>query len=374
MSDFQDDYLPFYSEESRFNVYDYVSSLYRKLGPEDKKRWVQEIYEWYTNVHGFPYPTYEPSDLHYIAWKLRNRRDSELAFDNELPSTILGTEICNSFFPNMYKTKQILPAFHESKKGRGYRLSPLETFGSEKDLKKVIRLCLDYKPNAAPPQIRGAISLVNGTASKFNPLVVRCLVDRYTPEGGTYYDFACGWGARLLGAKSSRKGITYVGVDPNSETHSNLTILNKWLSEIYKYDLSTCRVEKCGSEDFCPPDLQGRVDFAFSSPPYFNLEKYCDEPTQCYNRFPSVSQWLSGYLFKTLANVHRLLRPGGHFALNMVDYQGASFVSEALKYTESLGMEKVAVHKMPVFQRVGASNKDGETFKYEDIYVYRRCP
>jgi hypothetical protein len=372
-SDFDDEYLPFFTGDSRFNVLDYSSSKYRKLKTkEERERWIQDVHDWYRNVHGFPYPTYEEEELHYIAWKLRNMRDSELEFDNTLPSVVVGTEICNSFFPNMYKTKQILPAFQDTGKGRGYRLSPMETFENEKQLKKVIRLCFDYKPNAAPAQLRGAISLVNGTASKFNPLVVRCLVDRYTPQNGVYYDFACGWGARLLGAKSSRKNIRYIGVDPNSETHDNLVKLNQWLAATYKYDPVTVLLRKTGSEEFCPKELHGKVDFSFSSPPYFNLERYSDEATQCYNKFPSVSQWLHGYLFKTLENIHRLLKPGGTFALNMVDYQGASFVSEALKCVDSLGFEKVAVHQMPIYQRIGSSNKDGETFKIEEVYVYRK--
>jgi len=371
LSEFQDEFLPFFEETVKFDVTDYTSSKYRKLSAQDKERWVQELHDWYRKS-GFPYPTYEEKDISYIAWKLRNLPDCELEFDNTLPSNIVGTEICNSFFPNMYKTRQILPAFQGTGKTRGYRMSPLETFNSEKHLKKVIRLCLEHKPHCAASQVRGALSLVNGTASKFNPLVVRCLVDRYTPQGGVYYDFACGWGARLFGAKSSRKNVKYVGVDPNSETYDNLCILNKWLANTYKYDPQTVLLQKIGSEDFCPEALEGKVDFAFSSPPYFNLERYSDEATQCYNRYPGVTEWLHGYLYKTLENIRKLVKPGGVFAFNMVDYQGASFVPSALKHIESLGFVSLAVHTMPIFQRVGPSNKDGETFKNEEIYVFRR--
>ncbi len=53
------------------------------------------------------------------------------------------------------------------------------------------------------------------------------------------------------------------------------------------------------------------MDFAFSSPPYFNLEKYSDEETQCYVRFSKLNEWIQNYVEKTIQNLYCALKPGG---------------------------------------------------------------
>ena len=59
------------------------------------------------------------------------------------------------------------------------------------------------------------------------------------------------------------------------------------------------------------------VNFAFSSPPYFNLEKYCEEDTQCYNKFTQYDEWVEKYWRKTVVNVKNTLVDDGVFAINV---------------------------------------------------------
>lgn len=63
--------------------------------------------------------------------------------------------------------------------------------------------------------------------------------------------------------------------------------------------------------------VPGSVDLVFTSPPYFDLERYYDEPSQCWRRFSTPDRWFHGYLLPTLQRAHAALRPGRHMILNV---------------------------------------------------------
>ena len=131
---------------------------------------------------------------------------------------------------------------------------------------------------------------------------------------GNVYDYSAGYGGRLLGIATARMRYKYVGVDPNTETVSYLNYLNDL---IYEAVGNRGIIVQSVSEEYEPDN----VDFAFSSPPYFNLEKYCDEPTQCMNRYTTLDEWFEGYAAPTMKNIIGSLEDDGLFATNIADYK-----------------------------------------------------
>ena len=82
------------------------------------------------------------------------------------------------------------------------------------------------------------------------------------------------------------------------------------------------------------------VDFAFSSPPYFDLEVYSDEPTQCYNKFPKLEDWLEGFVRGTIRNIVHMLKPGKVYAINIADFtSGGSVVAYVDEWIRISGEE-----------------------------------
>ena len=57
----------------------------------------------------------------------------------------------------------------------------------------------------------------------------------------------------------------------------------------------------------------------FTSPPYFDRERYSDEDTQSWKRYPSEDSWLNGFLFRALQNAWDHLDEGGRIAINISD-------------------------------------------------------
>lgn len=132
-------------------------------------------------------------------------------------------------------------------------------------------------------------------------------------KGNKVLDIASGWGDRLLAA--CLLGIEYVGADPNTKLipiHSNLI---KDFGDPLKH-----RVICQPFEDIVFEEKEfGTFDMMLSSPPFFNLELYSDESTQCSERYHSVSNWMNGYMLPSLKMARRLVKSGGFLVLHVND-------------------------------------------------------
>jgi hypothetical protein len=199
----------------------------------------------------------------------------------------------------------------------------------------------------------------------------RTLVEYLCPTlWGNVYDYSAGYGGRLLGITTSKMVFNYTGIDPNTETVGHLKYLNKLIHEAVG---NSGQIIQSVSEEYEPED----IDLAFSSPPYFNLEKYCDESTQCMNRYTTLDEWFDGYVVPTMKNVHAGLNIDGLFATNIADYKGIGgeffVVDKWIKTAESLGFKYCKTIKMMLNTRPGVGNFRNEgREKFEGIYVFSK--
>ena len=145
-----------------------------------------------------------------------------------------------------------------------------------------------------------------------------------------------------------------------------------------EYRSAQTRITQMGSEDFCPPDLHGKVDFAFSSPPYFDLEQYGDnDPTQSHVKFPGANAWLNGFIKGTAANIFKMLKPGGWVGLNLADFRDTKITDGAIKVYEEVGFkyEETENYYMRISVRTGnrsAAKAAGKKHKTETIFMFRK--
>ena len=131
----------------------------------------------------------------------------------------------------------------------------------------------------------------------------------------------------------------------------------------------------CGSEDFRGP--ANSVDFAFSSPPYFDLEVYSDEPTQCFNKFPVLEDWLEGYVRGTIKNIHHMLKPGCCYAVNIADFKvrgggEVAYVDEWIRISTEEGMPLYDTVYLGVTARAGTKLQAAGELKKENILVFKK--
>src|SRR5262249_4194947 len=114
----------------------------------------------------------------------------------------------------------------------------------------------------------------------------------------------------------------------------------------------------------------GSFDLIFSSPPYFNREKYGEEPDQSFIRYPTLDRWLNEFLGVVLSESARILRRGGRLVLNIGTQPQClqGFVMEKLKRALCLQeIIKLQLAKLPY-------KKDGlkDAYKVEPILVFRK--
>ena len=349
-------YEPLYPEFDRFTKDTYDA---------DPEGTIDAVFALYRSINLVPIVYYTQQGVVDAITQFRdssynNVRDSRIGLGNNKGQTI------NRFlFPNMMTAEP---------KGRGSN-SLRDRFLDDAKLKRAIRICFEFREGdklVYPTALRRALELVTGeNIQNFKAQNARAIIEHCCPVlWGRAYDYSCGYGGRLLGITSSNLHIEYVGVDPNTETVANLRLLNDLIEQAGG---RRGEIHQSVSEEFEPED----IDCAFSSPPYFNLEKYSDEPTQCMNRYDSLDNWFEGYVVPTMQNIHKGLNDDGVFATNIADYKTpkAEFkvVDRWIETAEKLGFRHTETVKMMLNTRPGVGNgKQDGVEKFEGIYVFTK--
>lgn len=228
-------------------------------------------------------------------------------------------------------------------------------------LQKTRAFCDKHGENWSVNRLRqnAKVYCAKQSVSNFNPVCARILYDRYANRG-VVYDMSMGWGGRLLGFHASSARL-YIGCEPSTKTFAGLRDLQADLGSITRKDAILLPV---GSESVNLSAYAGQVDFAFTSPPYFDTEKYCDEPTQSYIAFPTLERWLDGFLRRTIERAAGVLRRGGVLAINYADTPAVTrFI---IRFAEDAGLRLEDTFGYEL------SSIAGNGSKYEPIFVFRK--
>ena len=278
-----------------------------------------------------------------------------------------GQRINRFVFPNMMTAEP---------KGRGSN-SLKDRFFDDKKLKRAIRICFEFRQGdklVYPNLLRTALELVTGeNIQNFKAQNARAIAEHLCPVMfGNVYDYSAGYGGRLLGITSSNMRFNYTCVDPNTDTVKYLNYLNTVIQEAIG---TKGTIIQSVSEQYQPEGM----DLAFSSPPYFNLEKYSDEETQCMVQYKTLDEWFEGYVAPTMGNIYRGLEDDGIFATNIADYktygqkEPVEVCQRWIQTAEKQGFKFDGIIKMMLNTRPGVGNNRLEQHsKWEGVYVFTK--
>lgn len=196
------------------------------------------------------------------------------------------------------------------------------------------------------------------------------IMEKYNVNG-LVYDFACGWGQRMVAALSL--GLDYYGTDTNSELCKCLEDCAKEF--ILTNNLTNKAVIFNQQSEIGIPELKDSIGLCFSSPPYFNYELYRGENTST-TLYPEYDMWVENYFKATLINCREYLVPGGHLAVNVktIDRKFPIY-EDAIKVLNEIGLEFVCEEPYKVGNiRLGAKNQKNKAKGYADerIMVFRK--
>ena len=330
---------------------------------------IEEVFAIYRSINVVPIDYYTEQGLITDIKVLYDTISNEVKNDRIGLGNNQGQTINRFLFPNMMTAEP---------KGRGSN-SLRDRFLDDRKLHRAIKLCFEHRDGqnlVSPTAVRRALELVTGeNVQNFKPLHARTIVEYLCPTlWGNVYDYSAGYGGRLLGITTSKMNFNYYGLDPNTETVGYLTYLNYLIGEAIG---NKGTVIQSVSEEW-EPGIPGGVDLAFSSPPYFNLEKYCDEPTQCMNRYTTLDEWFDGYAEPTMKNIYKALNTDGIFATNIADYKSYGnkefkVVDRWISTAEKLGFKHKQTIRMILNTRPGVGNNKTEgREKWEGVYVFTK--
>jgi hypothetical protein len=258
----------------------------------------------------------------------------------------------------------------------GGRLSPLDTFAADERLQNALSRREKYGALKSESDKRKAIRTVSGTqaVSNFRPTAAAAIYDRYMPEGdGVTWDMSSGYGGRLLGAIASSRVRKYLGTDPATLTFDGLSEMAVELPPMAEYlgvERTEIELHKISSENFVPD--RGLIQLAFTSPPYWNVEQYSDEPTQSFIKFPTPDAWLNGFLGATLSNCHHGLATDGKLIVNIANVPSYPNLTEDFRrLARRCGFRLIETLQLALSAMPGT--RSGSPYKYEPVFVFTKA-
>ncbi len=314
---------------------------------------------------GFPhYPTDYASRKSHFSKMIRFDRSVLFKPKNKIVgSTAHGLSLAWSYMPHHWGITC------------GKMKTPMEIWNDEEHLKKGIKKLLTgvfwgkVEPdNITDSTMRSLLRRYSGTqaVSNFRPTAAALMYDKFLEKAsplfgtkaGTTWDMSCGYGGRLLGSIAA--DVNYIGTDPCTETFEGLEqIKSDWSNPNRNVEL-----HKIGSEEFRPD--KNSVELCFTSPPYFDWEKYSTEDSQSYKKYPTSEEWLNGFLFDTIKNCHYGLKPGGILGMNVANTKRIkNFESETVRLGIEAGFSHIDTWKLQLSSQTGAP-------KFEPIFLFKK--
>jgi tRNA1(Val) A37 N6-methylase TrmN6 len=232
-----------------------------------------------------------------------------------------------------------------------------------------------------------------GTGCAFPPFHAKFFADRYLPKDTdcTVVDPCAGWGGRLLGTLLVNRThhVRYIGIDPEIRNRPAYEGLTRRVRVWLKREISgtrDCVMFYRPFEDWIKSKyaigLRGTVDLVITSPPYFGAENYNPEnPRQSCNRYDEYQTWRENFYRPLMLGAFDLLKPGGHFVLNIADVADAQNLErDARALAAEVGFVsreffKLALSITPAARKGKNTHKvlvDGKLFKSEPVFVFQR--
>lgn len=174
-------------------------------------------------------------------------------------------------------------------------------------------------------------------------------------------DISSGWGDRLVGAIGVNAEC-YHGYDPNECVHKGY----KEIIEYYGVNKNKYIIKK---EGFETAKLTEMYDIVFTSPPYFNLEKYSEDTDQSIKKYTNVNEWKNEFLYKSLHNAWNHIKIGGHMAINIEDIINKK-TGENIYFTEDMVL--YATDKLKNSKYLGIYSFTNDMKIYRPIFIWKK--
>lgn len=332
---------------------------WRSMSPQLREDYVEQAF-YYWRERGFPYYKLTKSQIQQQFQRLADVSSDKLFLpNNEIQWSNVGLALANYFHPQMWSINS------------DTYLSPLECFKNDNLFKACIQRALQiwpdrYGTNAS--NMRRMLSSFTNTkrVSNFRPTAAKAIYERYSLEGARVLDFCAGFGGRLLGCLVLKRH--YVGYEPSQEQFLGLQQMYNAIHELGLTSYDVILRRDCAEDAICKEPGQS-FDLVFTSPPYFNRERYSSDSNQSYVRYGDYQAWREHFLRKLIEESWRVLRKRGKLVLNVANIEHAPIAEDtqalAKPYFDLAITYWLRLGRLPY--RCGA---DTSAYHHEPIFVF----
>lgn len=232
------------------------------------------------------------------------------------------------------------------------------------------------------------------TATQFKPNVAKALYEKHNAR--KVLDTSCGWGDRLAGFYATKSTELYVGCDPNPEVYQ--TYKDQCLEYENLLGCDTAVLQDNGdhfivlgtkkviiynlpSEDVNWKQYENTFDFYFTSPPYFETERYAsnNSATQSWSRYPTFNSWKYDFFFKVNRLVWDTLSNDAFMMINIIEPRVNSgtrlnlcddMVDDILTYPNAHYLGKIGMRMQARPHAIVGADKN--SIFIEPIWVFRK--
>ena len=205
--------------------------------------------------------------------------------------------------------------------------------------------------------------------SNFRPAVARAVIQKFSADGDTVVDFAAGYGGRLVGCLSLARH--YIGMEPCS---AQVRGLRRCIVVIRSFGLvpGTAQIHQACAEDRLAKLASKSSGLVFSSPPYFDWEKYSRQETQSFIRYKTYSMWVENFLCPVVRESHRILANGGYLAINTPNGNSRlSILEDVRRAARKSGFKLHRTYKMSL-SKIPYLHPRNTTGKWEILEVFKK--
>jgi tRNA1(Val) A37 N6-methylase TrmN6 len=207
------------------------------------------------------------------------------------------------------------------------------------------------------------------SVSNYRPAIAHAVIGKFAPEGGTVVDFAAGYGGRLLGAIAAN--CCYIGIEPNKRQIVGFRRMQRAI-RAQRFECPQTQFLHGPAEYHLPRFPARSADLVFSSPPFFDWERYSNDAMQSFKRYPRYEEWRAEFLEPVISDSFRILRRRGYLVLNATNGNRRPDPSEVKAIAEASGFTTTATYRMAFPKIPYLHPRNGKAVKHEFLLVFQK--
>jgi hypothetical protein len=210
-------------------------------------------------------------------------------------------------------------------------MTPNESLASEEAIAGAVRVAAEQGQMPLRAAVLSVLLIYRGRqcARQFPIDVARDIYRQYSVEHARVLDPCAGWGGRMLGWLCSLQAGNYVGFDASAQT---LASFERMIGDL---NIRNAYMRHSAFEDVTLEPAS--FDFAFTSPPFFDVEQYSQDSEQSFNRYKTYDAWRDGFLEPLVCKTLEALKPGCAFVLNVSDAGKHAIADDAIRIAMGAG-------------------------------------